>query len=126
MNFKSLFVILVLLSIAMEIQMSRNVEDRLVHSMMKKNQIIRCKTRSIRLEMNNEIENGERRIRSFGCKGMRNRNENRCRLHCRSVGYKTGFCSAFTNFENCICSRSSNAKSRKVNLFPVLLNISRL
>jgi hypothetical protein len=54
-----------------------------------------------------EIEDAERELRSYGCNGPNNRDEHRCRLHCRSEGYKTGFCSAFTNYRDCVCFKSS-------------------
>ncbi len=57
--------------------------------------------------MINDIEDTERQTRSFGCDGPNHRNEYRCRLHCRSVGYKTGFCAAFTNYKNCVCFKSN-------------------
>jgi hypothetical protein len=74
----------------------------------------------------NDIENTERHIRSFGCNGQNHRNEYRCKLHCRNHGYKTGFCSAFTSYKDCVCSRSSISKSKHQNFVPVFLNISRI
>ncbi len=76
--------------------------------------------------MNSDIiEADERQIRSFGCNGPNHRNEYRCRLHCRSEGYKSGSCSPFTNFQVCVCSKSPISKSRDMKYFPVFLNISR-
>ena len=74
----------------------------------------------------NSIRMYQRQIRSFGCNGIKDRNEFRCRLHCRSMGYKTGFCTAVTQFEDCVCSRSSPPRSRNSNIFPMMLNITRL
>jgi hypothetical protein len=67
------------------------------------------------------IEDTDRRIRSFGCNGPNDRNEYGCRYHCRSKGYRTGFCSAFNNFKDCVCS-----KSKFRQLFIASLNIYRL
>ncbi len=75
--------------------------------------------------MNNDIDNDECQIPNFGCNGPNHRNEYRCRLHCTSEGYKTGSCSGFTNFQDCVCYKSSISKSRDINFFPVLLNINR-
>jgi hypothetical protein len=75
--------------------------------------------------MNTGIEYDERQIRSFGCNGPNHRNEYRCRLHCRSQGYKTGACSPYTNFQDCVCFKSSISKSKYMDDFLVSLNISR-
>ncbi len=53
-------------------------------------------------------EETEREIRSFGCDGPNHRDEHQCRLRCRSVGYKTGYCSVFTNYKHCFCFQSNS------------------
>ncbi|CAF1033912.1 unnamed protein product [Adineta steineri] len=60
----------------------------------------------------NEIENSDRSTRSFGCNGPEHRNEHRCRHHCRSHGYKTGSCSPYTNYQDCVCNKSPHSKSK--------------
>ena len=47
-----------------------------------------------------------RPMRSFGCDGMNNRNEDRCRWHCRNFGYRSGRCDALFNYKTCTCYRS--------------------
>jgi hypothetical protein len=76
------------------------------------------------------IEDTMRETRSFGCNGPKQRKEERCRKHCRSHGYNIGVCSEITNYQDCVCSRSSSSKSSRskskfIKLSKVFLNISR-
>jgi hypothetical protein len=118
---KSLVVFVILFALAIEVQTIRQSQDHLKNSMLKTNTEINLSL--LFSVMNIGIE---RRIRSFGCKGPSRRNEYLCRLHCRSEGYKTGSCSRFTNFQDCVCFKSSFSQSKNMKFFPVFLNISRL
>ncbi len=120
---KSMVIIICLLAFAIKVQTSREFQRRLNNSMLK---IISSQIFFPFFKVINDIEYIERPIRSFGCDGPNHRNEYRCRLHCRSEGYRTGFCSAFTKFKDCVCSRSPISRSKNINFFPVILNISRL
>jgi hypothetical protein len=72
------------------------------------------------------IEDTDRRIRSFGCNGPKDRNEYACRYHCRSKGYRTGYCSPLTNHKTCVCLGSPIPKSQFPQLSHASLNRSRL
>ncbi|CAF4939881.1 unnamed protein product [Rotaria sp. Silwood1] len=48
-----------------------------------------------------------RKIRSFRCNEANYQDEYRCKLHCRSHGYKTGDCWKSPNYKFCVCHISS-------------------
>ena len=124
MDSKFWIVILICLTILTKIESISRLERHFIRRRF--NVLVDNATISFLLEANAEIRMYQRQIRSFGCNGIKDRNEFRCRLHCRSMGYKTGFCTAVTQFEDCVCSRSSPPRSRNSNIFPVMLNITRL
>ncbi|CAF1001719.1 unnamed protein product [Rotaria sp. Silwood1] len=51
----------------------------------------------------NGIDNTMRKIRSFRCNEANYQDEYRCKLHCRSHGYKTGDCWKSPNYKFCVC-----------------------
>lgn len=41
--------------------------------------------------------------RGFGCYGLFNKNEYQCNAHCKSNGFKGGYCNALTGWFRCDC-----------------------
>ncbi|UJR16833.1 hypothetical protein I4U23_003732 [Adineta vaga] len=41
----------------------------------------------------------------WGCNGPNNINNHKCRVHCRTRGYRNGQCSPLWNYERCVCVR---------------------
>ena len=67
-----------------------------------------------------ESEENHLEIRSFGCNGMKSRNEYRCRTHCRNFGYRNGRCSELSKYHQCVCYKTLPDQSKQQK--KVLLN----
>ncbi|CAF4089452.1 unnamed protein product [Rotaria magnacalcarata] len=91
MNYKSVFVIIVLLTFAITVstlgKFDINFDDIVVN-----------------------IDGRIRVTRSYGCNGPNDHEELVCRLHCRNNRYKTGACDELANYEKCVCRHSSRPK----------------
>lgn len=57
------------------------------------------------------IDDTKRSIPSFRCNGTIDGNDNRCKLHCRSQGYKDGACYEYRNDKYCRCLKSPITRS---------------
>lgn len=75
--------------------------------------------------MNNGIEYIANRYRGLGCNGKFQRDEFKCRTHCKRAGYKSGFCDEATRYLDCICSPSFVPETRTINFGPVFANMKR-
>ncbi|UJR38102.1 hypothetical protein I4U23_030782 [Adineta vaga] len=76
-------------------------------------------------DMLSGIEETERHIRGFGCYGPNNRNEYRCRYHCRNLKFKSGFCSRVSDYKECACTQSPTQKSKFRQIFPPTSTVTK-